>query len=108
MRFPLSAIALSLFLAGAAHAADAPMPAPAPAAADQAKAKPYALKTCIVSGEALGGMGDPVVQIHDGQEVKFCCKGCVKKFDKDPAKYIADMNKQVAAAKPASTVPVKP
>ena len=119
MRFSLCALALSLVLVGAAQAADvlpAPTPAPAvaeptkaePAKAKPAKAKPYPLKTCIVSGEALGSMGAPVVQIHDGQEVQFCCKGCRKGFDKDPAKYIADMNKQVAAAKPAASAPVKP
>jgi YHS domain-containing protein len=58
-------------------------------AADKAaKAKPYPLDTCVVTGEKLGGMGDPVVYVYQGQEVKFCCKGCVTTFKKDPAKYI--------------------
>jgi len=30
--------------------------------------KPYPLTTCIVSGEKLGGMGDPYVFVHEGQE----------------------------------------
>ncbi len=47
------------------------------------KAKPYTLETCAVSGEKLGGMGDAVVKEYKGQEVKFCCGGCVKKFEKD-------------------------
>jgi YHS domain-containing protein len=60
-------------------------------AADQKagkKAKPYVLKTCIVSGEKLGEMGDPVAYVHEGREIKFCCKDCVKTFKKDPAKYV--------------------
>ena len=52
------------------------------------KAKPYPLKTCIVSGDNLGEMGDPVVFTHKGQEIKLCCKPCKKDFDKDPAKYL--------------------
>jgi len=46
---------------------------------------PYPLSTCPISGEELGGddMGDPIVKIYDGREVKFCCKMCVPKFEKD-------------------------
>jgi len=50
--------------------------------------KPYKLETCIVSGEKLGEMGKPFVFVHEGQEIKLCCKSCKKKFDKDPAKYL--------------------
>ena len=53
------------------------------------KAKPYPLKTCIVSDEKLGGdMGDPYVFTHEGREIKLCCKSCLKDFNKDTAKYI--------------------
>jgi len=53
------------------------------------KAKPYPLKTCVVSDEKLGGdMGDPYVFTHDGREIKLCCKSCLKDFNKDTAKYI--------------------
>jgi YHS domain-containing protein len=60
-------------------------------AADQktdAKPKPYPLKTCVVSGEKLDEMGKPYVYVHEGREIKFCCKDCVKDFKKDPAKYV--------------------
>ena len=60
-------------------------------------AKPYPLHTCVVTDEDLGDMGTPVVITHEGQEVKFCCGGCVKKFKKDPATYmkkIADAEKK--------------
>ena len=58
------------------------------------KPKPYTLKTCAVSDEKLGGMGTPYVFTHEGREIKLCCKGCLKDFKKDPAKYI----KKVEAA----------
>ena len=65
----------------------------------QKKPKPYTLKTCIVSGEKLGEMGKPVVYVHEGREVKFCCKDCVKDFKKDPAKYVKKIDEAEAKAK---------
>jgi len=53
---------------------------------------PYALDTCLVSGDKLGSMGEPVVIVHEGQEIKFCCESCVPKFKKDPAKYLAELD----------------
>ncbi|MBU6402394.1 MAG: hypothetical protein KGS61_18910 [Verrucomicrobia bacterium] len=53
------------------------------------KLKPYPLKTCVVSGEKLGGdMGDPYVFSYQGREIKLCCKDCLKKFNKDPKAYL--------------------
>ena len=52
------------------------------------KAKPYPLKTCIVTDEELGSMGDAYVFAHKGQEIKLCCKGCQKNFKKNPEKYL--------------------
>ena len=57
------------------------------------KAKPYTLKTCIVSDEKLGEMGDPYVFTHEGREVKLCCKSCLKDFKKDTAKYMKKLDK---------------
>ncbi len=53
-----------------------------------AKTKSYPKDTCIVTDNKLGSMGTPITKIHEGQEVKFCCKPCVKKFDRNPAKYL--------------------
>jgi len=75
----LTFLTLALFVA-AASAAD-------PHAA-------YPLTTCVVSGEKLGEMGPPVVINHGGTEVQFCCNGCVKKFNADPAKYLAKLGKK--------------
>lgn len=54
-------------------------------------AKAYPLDVCIVSDEKLGSMGDAVVFVHDGQEVKICCDSCRKDFDKEPAKFLAKL-----------------
>lgn len=55
--------------------------------------KSYPLTTCLVSGEKLGEMGEPYVINHKGQEIKFCCKGCVKDFNKDPGTYLKKLHK---------------
>jgi YHS domain-containing protein len=60
-------------------------------AADEKKAaKPYPLKKCVVSDEEIGKDPDmkPHVFTYKGQEVKLCCSGCKKDFDKEPAKYL--------------------
>lgn len=63
-------------------------------------AKAYTLDTCVVSGEKLGSMGEPVVKVYDGQQVKFCCNSCVKDFEKDKAKFIAKIAVPAAPAAP--------
>jgi hypothetical protein len=89
-----------IFLAGV-------LAAPVCRAADDAttKPKPYTLRTCIVSGEKLGGdMGDPYVFIYKdpkvkndpGHELKFCCKSCLKDFNKDPAGFIKKLDEAEA------------
>ena len=47
------------------------------------------VEKCIVSGEALGEMGAPFEYAYQGKTLKFCCKSCVPKFEKDPAKYLS-------------------
>ena len=76
-----------------APAVKAPETPAAPAAAADPNAKPYPLKTCIVSGEALGSMGEPPRFVYKGQEIKLCCKGCQKKFDADADKFLEKIAK---------------
>jgi hypothetical protein len=52
----------------------------------------YPLNTCVVSGEVLGSMGQPIIIHHEGVEVRLCCKGCVKKFNADPVKYLEKLS----------------
>jgi hypothetical protein len=65
----------------------------------------YPLTTCVVSGEKLGSpdMGPPVDYIHKesgkpDRLVRFCCKGCIKDFKKDPAKYLKMIDDAGASA----------
>lgn len=51
--------------------------------------RPYPLKTCLVSGEDLDSMDERVSTVYQGQVFEFCCKPCLKKFNKEPAKYQA-------------------
>ncbi len=48
----------------------------------------YPLKICVVTGKPLGSMGAPVIYDHQGREIRFCCKACVKKFKDNTATYI--------------------
>jgi len=63
------------------------------------KLKPYPLETCVVSGDKLGEMGKPYLYEYKDREIKFCCKSCVKDFDKDPKKYIKKLEEAEAKAK---------
>lgn len=55
--------------------------------------KRYPLNTCIVSDNELGSMGPVVTKVYQNQEVKFCCKPCVKEFEAEPAKFLAKLPK---------------
>jgi len=65
----------------------------------EAAAKPamvhYTLGTCAISGEKLGSMGDAIVKVYDGREVKFCCSMCVPKFEKDLEASFANLDEQI-------------
>ena len=58
-----------------------------------AAVKPYPLDTCIVSGNRLGSMGDPITRVHDGQEVKFCCAPCIEEFEASPEAFLKQLPK---------------
>lgn len=73
-----------------------------------AKAK-YPTDTCIVSGDKLGGdMGKPADFIYreEGKPdrlVSLCCKDCVKDFNKDPQKYLPELDEATAKKSTKST-----
>ena len=52
----------------------------------------YSLGTCPVSGMKLGGMGEPYNHVHGTRLVRFCCGGCLERFQEDAASYIAKIN----------------
>ncbi len=49
----------------------------------------YPSKACPVSGEPVGSMGDPIDRLYGTKLIRLCCKGCVKSYEKDPAKFAA-------------------
>ena len=84
--------ALLLFvfiIAGSVFAAEVPAPA----------STTYRLSTCVVSGNKLGVMGPPTIIQEKGTEVRFCCKDCVKDFNKDPKKYLKKLHDPAQQAK---------
>lgn len=94
----------ALVLALAANVAFGALPALAQSeaakpAAKAASATPlaelYPLGTCPISGAALGSMGDPIVKTYEGREVRFCCKSCPPKFEKDPAGSLAKLDEAI-------------
>ena len=80
------------------------------AAEEKPQANGYPLDTCPVSGEKLGSMGAPVDYDHEGRLVRFCCKGCIKGFQKDPEKFLKKLDAAVVAKQkkdyPLDTCPV--
>ena len=55
-----------------------------------AKDGPPVNKFCAVEGE--DNKVDPAVfTIYKDKKIGFCCKGCIKDFNKDPEKYIKTM-----------------
>ncbi|WP_265594595.1 hypothetical protein [Haloferula sp. BvORR071] len=60
--------------------------------ASTAAVKRYNRDTCVVGDNKLGSMGTPVTKVYGDQEVKFCCKPCVAKFEKNPGKYLAKLH----------------
>lgn len=63
---------------------------------DEPKGDPYLLDTCPISGQKLGSMGDPIVKKIEGREVRFCCGGCVGRFEADTTKHFAEVDKAIA------------
>ena len=48
-----------------------------------------AQKVCPVMDEPLGGMGTPIKVTVGDKPIYLCCKGCIKKIEAEPAKYLA-------------------
>jgi hypothetical protein len=101
--------AVLLVSAAAGFAASEAKNAPAPKAAAK---DTYPLKTCVVSDEALGSMGDYISYIHKeagkpDREIRFCCDGCIDDFKKEPAKFLKKLDDAAKAqAQNKSSAPV--
>jgi YHS domain-containing protein len=72
---------------GAAPTTEAPKEAAGPMKAP-GEAQPGDTTTCPISGEEfVVEASSPSVE-HEGKTYYFCCSGCKKKFESDPAKYL--------------------
>ena len=60
---------------------------------------PYPLDFCLVSGNDFGEDPDmiPYTHVYNGTTIKFCCKPCLPKFEKNPEKYMADLKEEIEA-----------
>jgi hypothetical protein len=85
-----------------AHEGEDHSTGPELSAADQALADVQGL--CPVSDEELGTMGPPIKLTVKGEPLFICCKGCEKKVNADPDKYLA----KVAQLKKAKSDQVSP
>lgn len=59
-------------------------------AADQAAIR--AQVVCPVMGTKLGDHGTPLKVTIDGRALYLCCKGCLARVQRDPAKYLAKVS----------------
>ncbi len=57
-------------------------------------------KVCPVMDEPLGGMGNPIKVMVGDKPIFLCCKGCIKKIQAEPAKYLAMVYGNDAVAEP--------
>jgi|GEM_PF-517187 len=59
----------------------------------------YPLDFCLVSGSDFGEDPDmiPYTHVHEGTVIKFCCKPCLPRFEKDPEKYLTDLKEEIEA-----------
>lgn len=69
--------------------------AKAPADGKVSDGYPYTLTTCPVAGHEIDHEGEPVVYVHEGRELKFCCEDCVGKFKADPGQYLSKVDAQM-------------
>lgn len=87
VRFVLASLVTLTLGASASIAGE---PAPAKHVGD-----PYPFATCPISGKDAGSMGDAVIKVYDGQEVRFCCAMCPPKFEKGLAASLAKLDTKI-------------
>ena len=58
----------------------------------------YPLGTCVVSGEALGSMGEPIEYVHNNRLVRLCCAMCEPTIEKNPGEYMEKLDGAYADA----------
>jgi hypothetical protein len=97
-------LAVPAFAQATADKKAAPAPTPAESALIAKARADYPLKTCLVSDEPLGSMGEAVAHVHRAagkpdRVVFVCCEGCIDDFKQDPAKYLKKVDDAAAKTK---------
>ena len=59
------------------------------ARAEEAPKSDYPLDVCVITNQPLDSMGGEVSMTHEGTEVKFCCRGCIGAFRRNPEPHLA-------------------
>jgi len=55
------------------------------------QAEDYPLDKCPISGQGISSKGEPIDVLYGNTLVRLCCPGCVAGYEKDPAKYAAEV-----------------
>lgn len=56
----------------------------------------YPMNTCVISGGKLGSMGHVVDYVFANRLVRFCCAPCIEDFEKEPLKYLRQIDAAAA------------
>lgn len=64
-----------------------------------AEGKPYPLDTCLVCGMKIDAKEKPYVFVYQGQQIKVCDASEKATFEKDPAKYMKQLQDAQAGLK---------
>ena len=57
----------------------------------------YPTDMCVVSGDKLGSMGEPVERVVLGRLVKLCCNACIDSLEKNPVRFVEMIDKPLDA-----------
>ncbi len=101
-----------LVVAGVVMAQEAANTETAPAAVSVTEVTPAAAisvgnKVCPVTGEKVAELGKDTVE-YEGKVYNMCCPMCKEQFLADPAKFIAIVDAELAAEKPAAAAAEAP
>ncbi len=65
----------------------------------------YPTDQCVVMNTELGSMGAPVEYVHHNRLVRFCCAGCVSRFEQNPEQYLTKLDAAAVEKAQAAGVP---
>lgn len=88
-------VAATGFMSAAAAQPERPEAKQSAAAEHKRTGEPYPFDTCPVTGKKLGSMGDPVIELIDGREIRFCCAPCIGTFEGAKDAYFEKLDARI-------------